>query len=105
MITDSNSEISGLRSQLFIQLVALVVVTGTLMVYLYRQASNEGKQLAQAQQIINNYKQAEPKIATFINQLVAYGERHPDFAQTVLKKYGIVPQPGGVPYGSTAPRK
>jgi hypothetical protein len=105
MITDSNSEISGLRSQLFIQLVALVLVTGTLMVYLYRQSSIEGKQLAQNQLVLNNYKQLEPKINVFVSQLVAYGQRHPDFAQTVLKKYGIVPQPGGVPYGSTAPRK
>lgn len=101
MMTDSNSEISGLRSQLFIQLVALVLIAGTLMVYLYRQASIEGKQLAQDQLILNNYKQLEPKINVFVGQLVAYGQRHPDFAQTVLKKYGIVPQPGG----SAAPRK
>jgi hypothetical protein len=100
MITDSNSEISGLRSQLFIQLVALVLVTGTLMVYLYRESSIEGKQLAQDQLILNNYKQLEPKINVFVSQLVAYGQKHPDFAQTVLKKYGIVPQPGG-----TAPRR
>jgi len=105
MITDSNSEISGLRSQLFIQLVALVLVAGTLMVYLYRESSIEGKQLEQDQLILNNYNQLEPKITVFVGQLAAYGERHPDFAQTVLKKYGIVPQPGGVPYGSAAPRK
>jgi hypothetical protein len=105
MTTDSNSEISGLRSQLFIQLVALVVVTGTLMVYLYRESSIEGKQLTQDQLILNNYKQLEPKINVFVSQLVAYGQKHPDYAQTILKKYGIVPQPGSASNGSTAPRK
>ena len=91
MSTDSNSanpEISALRCQVFIQLVALVIISGTLMVYLYRQASMSGKQIAQAQQVIKAYKQAGPTITTFANQLAAYGEKHPDFAQQVLKKYG-----------------
>jgi hypothetical protein len=94
MSSDSNSEISALRSQLFIQLVALVVVAGCLTVYLYRQASIEGKQLAQAKRVIANYQLQEPNLINVINQLVAYGQKHPEFAQTVLKKYGIAPQIG-----------
>jgi hypothetical protein len=91
MSSDSNPEISALRSQLFIQLVALVVVAGCLTVYLYRQASIEGKQLAQAKRVIANYQLQEPNLINVINQLVAYGQKHPDFAQSVLKKYGIAP--------------
>jgi hypothetical protein len=94
MSLDSDSEISVLRSQLFIQLVALVVVTGTLAVFLYRQASIEGKALAQAQQVVNAYRQAEPNMVNIVNQLVAYGQKHPDYAQQVLKKYGIAAAPG-----------
>jgi hypothetical protein len=94
MSSDSNPEISALRSQLFIQLVALVVVAGCLTVYLYRQASIEGKQLAQAKRVIANYQLQEPNIINVLNQLVAYGQKHPDFAQTVLKKYGIAPEIG-----------
>ena len=92
MSLDSNSESSALRNQMFIQLIALIIVTGTVAVYLYRQASMEGKQIAQAQQVIDRYRQVEPQVVTFINGLVAYGEQHPDFSQQVLKKYGITPQ-------------
>lgn len=103
MSTDSDSEISVLRSQLFIQLVALVVVTGTLTVYLYRQASTAGKQIAEAQGVINKYKQTEPIIVNFINELVVYGEKNPAFSQQVLKKYGIVPPAGAA--NAAAPKR
>jgi hypothetical protein len=43
-------------------------------------------------QIIQNYNQNVPVIQTFVKQLVAYGQTHPDFQQQVLKKYGITPQ-------------
>jgi hypothetical protein len=102
MSTDSNSEISALRNQVFIQLVALVIIAGTLTVYLYRQSSIAGKQIAQAQQVIDAYKQAQPSIETFVSGLVAFGEKHPDFSQTVLKKYGIAPIPG-IPANAPAP--
>ncbi|MGC9941326.1 MAG: hypothetical protein ABSE48_05790 [Verrucomicrobiota bacterium] len=93
MSTDSESEISALRSQLFIQLVALIVVTGTLTVYLYRQASAAGKQIAEAKTVIAHYNQAEPNIVNFINELVVFGQKNPEFTQQVLKKYGVSPQP------------
>jgi flagellar basal body-associated protein FliL len=94
MSTDSDSEVSALRSQIFIQLVALIVVTGTLTVYLYRQASTAGKQIAEAQRVTTVFEQAKPNIVNFINALAAYGQKNPDFSQQVLKKYGIVPQNG-----------
>ncbi|HEY4415426.1 MAG TPA: hypothetical protein VGO57_07015 [Verrucomicrobiae bacterium] len=102
MSPDSNPEISALRKQVFIQLIALVVIAGTLTGYLYRQASAVGKQITQAQQIITAYQQNQPTFNNFINELVAYGEKHPDFTQQVLKKWGIAPIPG-VPAGSPAP--
>jgi hypothetical protein len=105
MSIDSNSEISALRNQLFIQLIALVLVTGTLTVYLYRQASMEGKALAQAKQVVDGYRQAEPNMVNIINGLVAYGQRHPDYAQQVLKKYGIVPPPPGTPIPPLEPKR
>jgi hypothetical protein len=89
MPSDSPSEISSLRTQMFIQLVALVIVALCLTAYLYRQASLEGKQITQSLRIINGYKQQEPKIIEVLNQLVAYGQKHPDFSRAVLKKYGV----------------
>jgi hypothetical protein len=90
MPADSNPEMSSLRRQLFFQLVALVVVAGSLTVYLYRQASMEGKQIAQAQKIIASYQLQQTNIVNVLNELVAYGQKHPDFSTVVLKKYGLV---------------
>jgi hypothetical protein len=109
MSLDSNpttaSEIAALRSQVFSLLIALIVVSGTVTAYLYRQSSLAGRDLTalepQADQLINGFNQTQPAVAGFINELVAYGEKHPDF-RPVLQKYGIAPVPG-VPAGSPPP--
>lgn len=96
--TGINPEIAALKNQVFTLLMALIVVSGTLTVFLYRQSSLTGSDLTQAKQLNTMVTQNETALVNFINQLVAYGEKHPDFVP-VLKKYGIAPQPG-VPAGS-----
>jgi len=98
-------EIATLKNQVFTLLMALIVVSGTLTVFLYRQSSLAGSDLAQAKQLNVVVTQNETALMNFINSLVAYGEKHPDFLP-VLKKYGITPQPG-VPAGTVpaAPKK
>jgi len=106
--SDSDSEISALRNQVFILLVALIVVSGTLTVFLYRQASLTRKEIdalkPQANQIMMAFNQNQNMINGFVNQLVAYGQTHPDFVP-VLAKYGIAPVKGvppGAPVGAPA---
>ncbi len=106
--TDTASDIAALRSQVFTLLIALLVVSGTVTAYLYRQSSLAGKDLTalepQAQQLINGYNQSQPAVAGFITDLVAYGEKHPEF-RPLLAKYGIAPV-AGVPAGApAAPKK
>jgi hypothetical protein len=72
MNSDSNAEISALRNQVFILLVALIVVSGTLTVYLYRQASVMGKDINASNQLIANVNSSQTMIVTFANQLAAY---------------------------------
>jgi hypothetical protein len=91
---DTNAEITGLKNQVFTLLVALVVVSGTLTVYLYQQASVANKEVAQAQHLQYVLNQSETNVISFINRLVIYGQKHPDFAAQVLKKYNIAPVPG-----------
>jgi hypothetical protein len=90
------NQIDALRRQTFMLLLALIIVSGTLTVFLYRQASLTRRDIAavkpQATQIIQIFKQNQPLIQNFVQQLVAYGKTHPDFQQSVLKKYGITPQ-------------
>jgi len=106
MITDTNSEIAGLKRQVFSLLLALIVVSGTLTVYLYRQASVAGKDIdairPQAQQIIGAFNQNQALMINFVNQLVAYGQTHPDF-RPVLLKYGI--NLNGAPAAPVTPKK
>ena len=98
--TEMMDQIVALRHQVFTLLLALVVVSGTLTVYLYRQASITGKDIAiikpQATQIIRAFTENRVGMESFVKQLTAYGNTHPDF-QPILKKYGIVPQSATAP--------
>ncbi len=100
MIPDNNNnceaEISALKNQMFILLLALVVISGTFAVYIYREATNANKDFQQLQPMSAVIPQQEAAIGNFVASLAAYGNKHPDFLP-VLKKYGIVPAPGGNP--------
>jgi cytochrome b561 len=93
--TELMDQIVALRHQVFSLLLALVVVSGTLTVYLYRQASVTGKDIAaikpQAIKIIQSFNEKHANMDNFVKQLSVYGYTHPDF-QPILKKYGIPPQ-------------
>jgi hypothetical protein len=98
--TELMDQIVALRHQVFTLLLALVVVSGTLTVYLYRQASVTSKDVAaikpQATLIIKMFSENRAGMENFVNQLKAYGVMHPDF-QPILKKYGLTPQPTTAP--------
>jgi hypothetical protein len=98
--TELMDQIVALRHQVFTLLLALVVVSGTLTVFLYRQASVTGKDIAaikpQATKIIQAFAQRRAGMENFVKQLTAYGSTHPDF-QPILIKYGIVEQPATAP--------
>jgi hypothetical protein len=104
--TELMDQIVALRHQVFTLLLALVVVSGTLTVYLYRQASLARKDIAaikpQAAQIIKAFSENRVGMENFVKQLSAYGNTHPDF-QPILRKYGIVPQPANAPGAPAAP--
>ena len=104
--TELVDQVVALRHQVFTLLLALVVVSGTLTVYLYRQASLARKDIAaikpQAAQIIKAFSENRVGMENFVKQLSAYGSTHPDF-QPILRKYGIVPQPANAPGAPAAP--
>ncbi len=107
MTPEENDEISSLKNQVFTLLIALIVISGTLTVYLYRQASIAGKEKQQAILLGTTLNEKEAAINNFITQVVAYGEKNPDFTKQVLSKYGIAPVagvPANAPAG-TAPKK
>ncbi len=90
---DSNSgladQVAALQRQVFLLLLALIVVTGTLVAYLCYEAHHIGKDVKNIQtQIIQPFNKKLPAIKSFVGQLVAYGNEHPEF-RPVLVKYGI----------------
>jgi len=107
--TNSNElsdQVAALRRQTFVLLLALIIVSGTLTVFLYRQASLTRRDIAaikpQATQIIQAFSQNGPNIQNFVKQLAAFGATHPDF-RPVLQKYGIPPAGTAAPVA--APKK
>jgi cytochrome c biogenesis factor len=96
MTLDTNDEITSLKNQVFILLVALIVVSGTLTVVLYRQVSLANKDIAAAHAVSSQMYTNEVTLQTVLSRLVAYGERNPDY-QAVLKKHGIGVPPGTAP--------
>ena len=105
--TELMDQIVNLRHQVFTLLLALVVVSGTLTVVLYRQARLTGKDIEaikpQATKIIQAFAQRRAGMENFVKQLTAYGSTHPDF-QPILRKYGIVEQPATAPAAPAAPK-
>lgn len=90
-------QISALRQQIFALLLAMIVISGTLAAYLYYQSRVLGRDITnlkpQAMQVIQTFDKARPKLEDFVNQLVAYGQKHPEFQQQVLDKYNVKAAP------------
>ena len=93
------TQVASLQRQVCVLLLALIVVSGAVAVYLWYQDRTSGRDLEaikpQATQVIQAFNQDRPGMEKFLNQLGAYGQTHPDF-RPILQKYGIV---------SAAPKK
>jgi len=102
---DLAGQVTSLRRQITLVLLALIVVSGTLTAYLFYQAHTFGRDLValepQARMVIQNYNKNVPNIQKFVRELDVYGQKHPDF-QPILKKYGI---PLMLPAATNSPPK
>jgi hypothetical protein len=99
----------SLRHLVISVLVLMVVVSGTLNLFLLRQAKYARADLAaikpQVTQLVADYnKNKAPIIQDFARKLVDFGEKHPDF-MPILQKYGITRQSttGAPPASATSP--
>ncbi len=94
--TELLEQIAALRRQTFTLLLSLIIISGTLVAYLFYQSRIMSRNIEeikpQASLVFQNYNQNVPVIQSFVKQLVAYGQTHPDFQQQVLRKYDITPQ-------------
>ena len=92
---DLQAQYDALRHLVVSLLILVVVISGTLNIYLLRQWRSTSKDLAgirpQASQMIADYqKTSGPVMQEFVKRITDYGKTHPDFAP-VLAKYGLKP--------------
>jgi hypothetical protein len=93
---DLAAQVASLQRQVCVLLLALIVVSGTVAVYLWYQDRTSGRDLQairpQATQVIQAFDQDLPGMEKFVGQLITYGQAHPDF-KPILQKYGIAAAP------------
>jgi hypothetical protein len=98
--SDLESQVAGLQKQVFLLLLALIVVSATVVFYLYYQSRILSNDLntyqRQATDVIKAYNANKMAIDNVTQQVVAFGKTHPDF-QPILRKYGLMAPPGMVP--------
>jgi hypothetical protein len=96
-----------LQRQMTTLLLALVIVSSTLSVFLWRQVRYARRDLEAlkppAAQIIREFNQARPGMDTFLAKVTEYGRTHPDFAP-ILTKYRIPVATAAPPATVTAPK-
>src|ERR1700761_1957454 len=94
-------QVAALERQVFSMLLLLIVISGTVTVYLYREASQLGKEIQavtpQASRLVQAVNDNRPVMTAFLNSLAEYGKTHPDFEQQIMIHNGLVPPPGGIP--------
>lgn len=90
---DLEWQVAALQRQVFLLLLALIVVTFTIVFYLYYQSHILANDLDNfrpgALQVIKNYNDNARTIANFESQVINYGEAHPAFV-AALKQNGLV---------------
>jgi hypothetical protein len=90
---DLQAQFDALRHLVVSLLILVIVVSGTLNIYLLRQWRSVSRDLAavrpQATQMIAEYQKVTgPLMTDFVKKLTEYGRSHPDFAP-VLAKYNL----------------
>ena len=93
--TDLQAQYDSLRHLVVSILILVIVISGTLNIYLLRQWRSASKDLAgirpQAAQMIADYQRVSaPLMTDFVKKITDYGRTHPDFAP-ILAKYGLKP--------------
>jgi hypothetical protein len=105
-VSDLRAQYDQLRHLIASVLILVLVISGTLGIYLLRQWQTSRKDLAairpQAAQMIAEYQQKSgPLMSDFVKKIGDYGRAHPDFTP-VLAKYGLMPR-GSTNTPPTAP--
>jgi hypothetical protein len=104
------AEIKSLRHLIVSVLILLIVISGTLNVYLLRQWRSSEMELKNARVFLDSYnKDYFPQITNYVGKLTDYGRAHTNFVP-ILKRYGLDnartnPPPAAAPAPSKSGKK
>jgi hypothetical protein len=88
----SRNEYESVQKQLNILLLAVVILSGTFSVFLWRQTRYLRRDLEGlkplAGPVIQRYNQEKPTVDAFVAKVAEYARSHPDFAP-IAKKYQL----------------
>jgi hypothetical protein len=106
---DLQAQFDQLRQLITSVLILVIVISGTLNIYLLRQWQSSRKDLAavrpQASQMITDYTKVRgPAMGEFVNKLAEYARSHADFVP-ILAKYNIRPAGVSNAPAAAAPKK
>ena len=109
MVNDLQAQYDALRHLVVSVLILVIVISGTLNIYLLRQWRTVKRELTgfrpQAAQVIAEYQKVSgPLMTDFVKKIAEYGRTHPDFAP-ILTKYNLKPAgaTGAPPAAPTSP--
>jgi hypothetical protein len=92
--TSTASELESLRYVLQSVLVLTLVISGTFNIFLMRQLKyaqvDRDNLRPQAEAIMTEYNQMSAGLKIFVNRLVEFSKKNPDFVP-ILQKYGFDP--------------
>jgi hypothetical protein len=94
-------QVDALRHFVLSVLILVVVISGTVNIYLLYQFKATGRELEAVRPLVanlrNGYAHGDgPAIERFVRDSMEYGKTHPDFGP-YLDKYGLRPPPGAAP--------
>jgi len=97
----------SMQRQMTTLLLALVIVSGTLTVFLWRQTRYARRDLdsikAAAAPVIQDFNRNRAGLETFVAKVAEYGRAHADFTP-IMVKYGLASVTTAPPAAATAPR-
>ena len=98
------TEIEGLRQLLVFVLVLLLLVSGTLTVFVFRELNEATKDFEGLNAQFSQIQTQRQVMATVIGKLADYGKAHPDYVPILTKYHIAVNQTPVAPFsGGAAP--
>ena len=97
------AEINSLRYLIVSLLILLIVISGTLNIFLLRQWRTSQTELKMLRVMVDTYNKEDlPQITNYVAKLTEYGQTHTNFV-VILKRYGLDNVPTSSP-STTATR-